>query len=388
MGNATCFKCGTQMPGKPILTKPGPQPGVARGPNTAWGQGNSNTKGAGKNSGKGAAKGKGKGKGASTGCSCCGAKAHTKADCKLQDSICDSCGKTGHLAKVCRSSQVPNAKAKSAADFEAEMMRRGYAVVAPPSPPPIEDGHSATTISKKSKAKDAAQAAFDKAVARKALAQESVVKASDDLDNAAKLLVVAEQEFKDEVAATHFATSPPAAKPPALDVQQFMDAKSADDIVVNIGAWFDDHECHPDDALTIETTKKEIIADFAAKLHATFGSFKEKVNASKQVAEASATKKRKANTGTSVPAASPSGSPASGSNPPGDAAATAAAEKAKTEAAAATEKAEKATAVAAAKEAAAKKASATKNAIAKEAKDKATKALAESTAIPDDKDVL
>jgi hypothetical protein len=211
---------------------------------------------------------------------------------------------------------------------------------------------------------------------------EAVAKANEEVEKTAKSLLIAEQEYKDEVAATHFATSPPAAKPPALDVLQFIDAKSADDIVVNIGGWFDADDCHPDDAIMIEKTKKEIIAELAAKLHATFGAFKEKVNASKQVAEASATKKRKANMGTSLPASTPPGAAASCSNTPCDAATTAATEKAKVDAAAAAEKADKAAAVAADKEAATKKEAAVKEAIIKDALATAGKSLAESTALP------
>jgi len=223
------------MPGKPIIAQQGPKPGMPRGPNLEWGPGKGSRKGNGKGAGKGNGKGGGKGKGKgspNSGCSCCGAKSHTKADCKLNDKVCNLCGKTGHIAQVCRSGQPSNAQAKAASttDFEAEMARRGYTVTAAPPPPPSEDGHSASTISKKSKAKDAAKIAFDKAVAKKAQAMEAVAKSNDEVTKTSMALLIAEQEYKDEVAATHFASSPPATKPPALDVQQFLDARSSEDI--------------------------------------------------------------------------------------------------------------------------------------------------------------
>ena len=37
-------------------------------------------------------------------CFCCGAPRHRVAECKYRDKACCTCGKKGHLAKVCKSS--------------------------------------------------------------------------------------------------------------------------------------------------------------------------------------------------------------------------------------------------------------------------------------------
>ena len=305
--NAHCHKCGQAMRKVPVLSKPVPG---SKESAEAKKRGAAKAKKDNEERQKKALAGKA--------CLCCGKKGHLKADCWDKDLQCELCGKIGHTPSACRSakghgkptSQKSSSSGYSDEDFAAEAAKRGVVWTAPlaaasPLTPP-----TATSVAAKSKVKDSAKAAFDKAVKSLKTAEEAVIKFQQELTKAADAQAAAEASYKNELALVNATVNPAPAKAtstPAMDLGQFFDAGTDVDKLKNLsldlGANWQTDGCSPEDIKILGEQTEGLKLKLATVIANVVGPIKADWDKHYAVIEESRAKKRRGVQGVIDPSA-------------------------------------------------------------------------------------
>ena len=260
-------------------------------------------------------------------CLCCGGKGHTKAECRQKDKVCSNCGKSGHLAHVCRSAKSDQAPAKAAAGavaisqdvFEEEAKRRGWIKDAS-APVTAEAGPvEATTASliDSKKAVDKADKDFKAAAKKVQDTREAHEKAVELLTTTSDVLSRAEIALQKAVASLTPPAAPPTLAPvasnpvtkPAIDVEQLLDASGDPTkmaaLFVHLGKGFDLDGIDEDDRAALQTGVTDLTQTVVGQVATIFTALTSQKDVIMKGLEDSRAKKRRGGTGAALPATPP-----------------------------------------------------------------------------------
>ena len=171
---------------------------------------------------------------------------------------------------------------------------------------------TADTALAKAKVRDAAKAAFDKAVKALQTAEESVIKLQGEVMKTADAQSAAEAAYKREMAMVNAAVNPTTklSVTPAMDIGQFLDAGEDPAKLKNLTIWLGENwnieGCHVDDFTKLESILETMKHTVATTIIAKVNEVKVQWEQLYKTVEDSRAKKRRGDvsTATAVPPAS------------------------------------------------------------------------------------